>query len=484
MKHKTYIAVLLAGMLALAGCGGSSSTPPTDPPEKTPLEIAQERIEELEGNDNRSEAEKLAENTRICEAGGGKYANGACTPDTTKADNDARIATAKALEAAIGIDGVDPGVTTASIPAFDLDGSGSGNGRSIEINLKKATGTVAALGGWAGADYEGMEGTGAAKHTGMVRSYSNAEAAKKVAFVGSAGEAIHGLMDGSSDNKKDDYTVPAAVADRNIAGSAFPTTGTETYAGNDRKFAGTYMGASGTYECTSSGDDACQASARGDDRILLTGAWTFTPSAGAMLDMTDARYLQFGWWVRKDNDGDPTHAGAFYGSTGSSTLDPFSTVNNDNLVGKATYMGKAAGKFAVSDGLRPADDHSGHFTADARLEADFKSAGSTLSGTISNFRLNDDGTTDPGWSVELQKAMWDGNNDSFKTSATPANDRTVWSIGTAKGTAAGTWEAQLYDDKADGGSNNTPQSVAGKFHSAISTTHEMVGAFGAELQSN
>ena len=477
MKQKTYIAALLAGMLALAGCGGgSSSTNQPDPPrEKTPLEIAQEKIKELEGNDNRSEADKLAENTRICEAGGGKYANGACTPDTTKADNDARIATAKELKAAIGIVGVNPAVTTVSIPAFDLDGAG--DSMSVTINLKKGTGTVAALGGWAGADYEGMEGTGAAKHTGMVRSYSNAEAAKKVAFVGSAGEAIHGLTDSNTSNNKDDYTVPLRVntADENIAGSAFPTTGTETYEGNDRKFAGTYMGASGTYECTGN-DNACRASARGDDGILLTGAWTFTPSAGAMLDMTDDRYLQFGWWVRKDNDGDPTHAGAFYRSTTS--LTPFTEVNNNALVGKATYMGKAAGKFAVSDGLRPADDHSGHFTADARLEADFKSAGSTLSGTINSFRLND-GTTDPGWSVELQKAGWDSSNNRFQTAGT-----TVWSIGTAKGGAAGTWEAQLYDDKADAGSNNTPQSVAGKFHSVISTTHEMVGAFGAELQSN
>ena len=109
--------------------------------------------------------------------------------------------------------------------------------------------------------------------------------------------------------------------------------------------------------------------------------------------------------------------------------------------------------------------------------ADFKATASTLSGTIDNFRLND-GSDDPGWSVELQKAMFDNDGDKFMTNATPDGDQTVWSIGGNKGAASGKWEAQMYDEDTKDGSN-VPTSVVGSFMSTIGTTHEMVGAFGA-----
>ena len=200
-----------------------------------------------------------------------------------------------------------------------------------------------------------------------------------------------------------------------------------------------------------------------------------------MVQMRDASYLQFGWWIRKDKDG-PTHAGVIYGSGGTTALTATTstTIDSTALVGPAKYVGKAAGKFAISDALRPAYDNAGHFTADAELNADFKPTGSTLDGIIDNFRLND-GSDDPGWSVELQKAPFNATGSTFGTATTSTGDRTVWTIDGNKGASSGSWEAQMFDE-AVGPANddsNVPTSVVGSFSSNHQRTHEMVGAFGA-----
>jgi hypothetical protein len=385
----------------------------------------------------------------------------------------ARVATAKAFKAAIDAprsattSDADPVVITpTSIPSFDPDGDTSDTSDSTAALTLKKGDAVAALGNWKGTDYTGMTGSGTTKTTGMVRVYSNEEAAKSVSFISEGGMAIHGLMLETATSVTGDYTVPLANA-AHTESAVFPSSGTTTYTGDDRKFAGTYRGAPGTYECTDATD--CTATADG----ISGGEWTFTPSAGAMLQEKDESYLQFGWWYRKDKDG-PTHAGGFYGVGGTTTLTAVDTTNTATLTGEATYTGKAVGKFAISDPLRPASDDSGHFTADAELVADFKGAGSDLSGTIDNFRLND-GSADPGWSVELKKNPTAVTNGAFGN----ATNGTVWSIGDVSSAADGEWEARMYDDKESDG-NNTPQYVLGSFMSSISTTHSMAGAFGAE----
>ena len=334
------------------------------------------------------------------------------TAAMNQADEDARkaaTAMAKALKKAIEtVNGIEskPLVTTSNIPVIGTDADST-----AAITLK-AGDAVASLGGWKGMDYAGTEATGDAKTIGQYRRYSNPAADKSVTFTSEAGEAIHKLTRNSG-APVGDYATPTK-ADKNIGGSMFPTAGTTTYTGDGRKFSGTYMDAPGIYQCTVT---SCTAKAGGTSGITLTGTWTFTPNAGAMLTQKDSEYLYFGWWVRKDKDG-PTHAGALYGTIPDDGISGESpAINNSDgaLVGKATYMGKAAGKFAISDSLRPTEDDAGHFTADAELMADFKTSNSTLSGTINNFRLND-GSSDPGWSVELQKTMYSANK--FKTAGT------------------------------------------------------------------
>lgn len=430
--------IALAAAFALAACGGGGNgvsdngVPATDPRDQQIAELTEEN-ERLRNEKENAEAEEAAKATS---------------------------ATAKALRAAImkGVDGGTTAVTTASIPVL-----GTGDDATTVISLKKGD-SAGSLGGWNGTDYAGEDGTGDAKTTGMVRTYSNPGATKSVAFGTEAGEAIHGLAR-TSGTPAGDYTVTSG-ANPNIGG--FPE-GTQTYESGDT-VTGSFMGAPGTYTCTGGSD--CTSVHSGDGTSLATGTWTFTPSPGAMLQMKDATYLHFGWWLRKDKDG-PTHAGAIYGST--TGLTAVTGINNAALVAKATYMGKAAGKFAISDPLRPANDNAGHFTANAELTADLKAADSTLSGTIDTFRLND-GSDDPGWSVELQKAGF--VTDKFRTADTPDGDQTVWSVGGNKGAASGRWEAQMFDENANDGSN-VPTSVVGSFQSSIGTTHELVGAFGA-----
>jgi len=443
-------AATLAGALALAGCGGGDTI--TTAKDLTPDE--RDRLK------RQMVAADCAKKGKLYDADENDCADKPVDP-TVKDRTD----TAKALKGAFDQDGdLSVGATTT------LTKTGGEQDDFPQITLKKQAAMVDALGGWNGADYKGENGSGATKQTGMARLYSNQGSGDPISFAQFA--VGDGGLSGTP-NGEGAYPITPANTGTNVGGTAFPKRGQETYTGADRKFDGTYNGVSGEYQCT--GSNACTAGFRSEEGILLAGTWTFKPIAGATVRKGDADYLYFGWWVRKDKDDKPTHSRAVYGKAG--TLSPLtdSVIDNTALQGPATYTGKAAGKFAVSDPLDAAKDDSGHFTADAMLTADFKAGGSTLEGTIDEFRLND-GATDPGWTVKLKEAMFDAGDDIWESSP---SDGTEWHIGEAKGDASGSWEAQMYagDDKG----NNTPGHVVGAFHSEIGSTHEVHGAFGAEL---
>ena len=419
-------------------------------------EEAQDELDDIEEANNKKAAEEAQE------------ALTAKAKELSKA-----IAAVQALSPA-------PTVSATSIGQIDL---GGGNNSDVITLKKDSDAVVMALGNWMGTKYVGSAGTGDTSSTGETRVYSNAEDPDSVPFIGPAGEAIHGLTATTAEDDGNAYGLTAGAHAGIGTGdqSPFPKTGTTTYKGDDRKFAGTFMSAPGTYECT--GSAACTAGPNSDGAIVLAGVWTFTPDSGAMLSVADKTYLQFGWWLRKDGDG-PSHAGAFTRATGVTAVDStaINGVNRTSTTVTATYTGSAAGKFAVSDPLRPMEDNAGHFTANAKLTAEF-SAATMLSGTIDKFRLND-GNDDPGWTVSLQKAGH--TSDAFGTAAT-ATAQTVWSIGEAKGMKSGEWSAQMYEDVGD--DNTTPDSVIGTFESSFGAhvgsrnTHSMVGAFGAGLDN-
>jgi hypothetical protein len=334
----------------------------------------------------------------------------------------------------------------------------------------KAGDSAGALGGWAGTNYALTTGTGASKITNEAVVYTNKGPARSVSFA-DAGHAV----DTSGANEGYLTTVVAA----NAMATAFTHSGTQTHPIPDRSNAlyirGTYDGAPGEYRCT--GTCTSTNDGKGSPRVL-DGTWHFKPDAGAMVSQPDATYLYYGWWVNKDKDGVPKAASAFTGTIG--TIPDLS--NPAILTGSATYAGNAAGKFAMSNPL-DGTGNGGHFTANAMLEATFGSGTTAgVTGTIDNFRLND-GSEDPGWSVELKRAGWDSDADIFGGTV---NAMTVWSINGNKAPASGTWRGTMYDempgDPPGGDGSNIPTTVTGTFYSEFSTIGRMVGAFGAEKQ--
>ena len=291
-------------------------------------------------------------------------------------------------------------------------------------------------------------------------------------------------------------SLAADISDPKIMADMFPTVGSKTFSpaegATEILVPGTYHGASGTYRCIGT----CVATVTTGGGISLSDAWEFAHSAGAMVSVSDADYLAFGWWLNKDKDGEPTAASAFFSTVGA-TRPPLTGVNA--IVGSATYAGKAAGKFAMSNPLDSTGD-GGHFTADATLTAKFSGTGAGITGMIDNFMANDQSVP---WSVALNNrhlasdavGAAPGNNIGTNGVITSAPDytatpnvddskTTVWSIDGNSAPASGTWSGQMYDETqgaADDGSN-VPTTVLGRFQSEFGSVGSMVGAFGAEKE--
>ncbi len=358
----------------------------------------------------------------------------------------------------------------------------------VPLPRMKAGASAGSLGGWKGTNYAHTDPGTKVANSAVV--YTNQGGATTKVFSSEYGDGNPSATDGTyaADNRRLTLTGGLAANKKKMA-SKFPTVGEQIYkadapGGNTVSFSGKYDGASGTYTCTPTASDACKA-AHSSSGITLTGGWTFTHGSGAMVSRPDADYLYFGWWLRKDKDGVPTHASAFVGLEGTvttATTDVSAATFNG---GSATYTGKAAGKFALSNPLDATGD-AGHFTADAELTAKFGVNAAPnnggISGMIDNFMAN--GKSVP-WSVKLNRAQW-GTTGAFASTAMPANtidEGTVWSINGNPAPESGKWEGQMYDEKPSGATNddgsNVPTTVIGKFQSEFGSIGRMVGAFGA-----
>lgn len=252
----------------------------------------------------------------------------------------------------------------------------------------EAGASAGALGSWNGRDYSHSMGTGDAKVTHEARVYTNQGPGRSRPFsqahtVLAAGDANAGSL-----------LVDTAEEFALVMATAFTHSGIQNHAVPERSDAvyvrGTYDGAPGEYSCptgcTSTNDGKGSPSALG-------GTWHFTPDTGAMVHQPDAEYLYYGWWVRKNSDGEPMAASAFAGVVEPNPNDLDRGGDLTALTGSATYEGNAAGKWAMSNPLT-GTGNGGHFTADAELKATF-GTGTTagVTGTIDNFRLNDLSTT-------------------------------------------------------------------------------------------
>ena len=272
--------------------------------------------------------------------------------------------------------------------------------------------------------------------------------------------------------------------------------------GENREYveiSGSFHGVSGTYRCDPGSTDGtnCAVSvaakgftlgattgAAGAARVFSTtdGVWTFKPADPKAMVMSsqDGAYASYGWWIHKAaNDGDFT-ASAFVSNKNTVTA----ATGLDALNGKATYMGGAAGKYALASSTGGTND-AGHFTAMVTLEADFNANTADadtatavgITGMIDNFMGADGMPRD--WSVKLNGspiANGGGIGDASDNDADNA-PATVWTIGENAAKAAGSWTGTLYENK-----NGVPQVATGTFNAKYGSAGSMVGAFGANKQ--
>ena len=283
----------------------------------------------------------------------------------------------------------------------------------------------------------------------------------------------------------------ATLTAPNVASSSFDhTAGTKEFErGNNLQrvsIPGTYHGVSGTYYCTPAADSTCaaQVAASGftlggtaDSDNAFTaggGTWTFKPTdpETRIMSTPDGSYASYGWWLHKSADGDTFTASAFVARRGDA--DAASGINDLN--GKATYMGGAAGKYALYSATGGTND-AGHFTARATLEANFttNTTETAITGTIDNF-IGADGQS-RNWSVKLNGSQIGDAGEIGNASASTGAD-TTWTIDGTAADDSGDWTGSLQENGDDG----VPAIGTGTFYTEYGTAGKMVGAFGVNKQ--
>ena len=87
--------------------------------------------------------------------------------------------------------------------------------------------------------------------------------------------------------------------------------------------------------------------------------------------MPDAIYASYGWWLHKSEDDSKGYTASAFVDDGKGAVRRLEGIQRiAGLRGTATYVGGAAGKYALSSSTGGTND-AGHFTAKATLEADF-----------------------------------------------------------------------------------------------------------------
>ena len=376
------------------------------------------------------------------------------------AEMKAMTAMNRALKMAIGSAG---GTATHSDKGLTVDPDGD-TGEMTEVTLKAGM----------GMSYSHMDAKAKVSYEAMVYSDRGMPTMKKFSEVYDDGQ------NGYTAASRELSGAGNLNADK-VAGSMFPTAATQTYEGtggaNEVSIPGTYDGAMGTYFCTGT----CEAQ-RTADGIDLVGTWRFVHEKDATVSRPDPNYLYYGWWVRKDDskDGEPTHTNVFADHIGLAGA-IVSGMNDDAFGrGSATYMGSAAGKFAMTN-TAAGTAEGGHFTADVTLTAKFGATTADnrtgLSGMIDNFMA---GNESKPWSVTLNNQEWNGTGGTTSTEMA-----TVWSIDGNKAAAAGTWEGRAFDTATTGAADdgsNVPTDIIGTFNAKFETSGSMIGAFGTKKQ--
>ena len=183
---------------------------------------------------------------------------------------------------------------------------------------------------------------------------------------------------------------------------------------------GTFRDVAGTFTCAASA--TCGAALTFDKDGGVTNAsdagagWMFEATEGlaAMIPVPDPDYVEYGYWLTKNDDDEPTGFNVFYNGVGAyatAVVLPAQPAADADAI-TANYAGDAAGKYLVRDSNGDATAGPGYFTATATLKAVINPTGAdgnayTVSGEISEFM--DDGAMPMG---DLVVTLNDGDPDT------------------------------------------------------------------------
>ena len=391
------------------------------------------------------------------------------------ADKMAMMATAMKLHAGISAPAGDVTSPAATDRAAGYNATGDflvsvGDGTTtpepVELSEDEDT-PIAAQYGWTGMRLTAESDDG---DTYEAVVYSNiGEPTEGAKFNAGGGDAGGYALDATTG----ELVIQTATTDvqARVASPSFDhSAGTKEFEKGDNQervmIPGSYHGVSGTYYCAPSTGETCSASVAASGFTLTGGTWNFKPTdpETRLMSSPDATYASYGWWIKKSANGETFTASAFeanHALPGASGI--------DTLMGTATYMGGAAGKYALRSMTGGTND-AGHFTARATLEADFSD--NTITGAIDNFIGADGQSRD--WSVELKEAAVTGAGVISRTD----DDDTVWTMDGTAASASGEWAGTLLDN----GDDNVPQAGTGTFYTEFGSEGKMVGAFGVNKQ--
>lgn len=415
--------------------------------------------------------------------------------DAADAARAAMIATAAKLYAGISapLGDVDSPAATDRAAAYNAaetgitvsNGDGTNN-RTAELSEDKDA-MVADNAGWEGKSYTRTMPAAEGAYEAVV--YSNVEEPEEGRMFGSLATvtetgAFEYQLDGDGALGID--TSDAATPASRVGGSNFDqSAGTKRFMLPDntiaRMISGTFHGVAGTYSCTPTAGTTCAANLVDGGFELGTvaadntftnngGTWTFTPTdaMARVMSAADTAYASYGWWLHKAANDGPFTASAFVDELG--TVGAASGL--DNLNGTATYVGGAAGQYALSSSTGGTND-AGYFTARATLEADFTNNDdpAAITGTIDMFKGADGESRN--WEVALAGSTI-GDTGEIGT----ATEGTTWTIDGTDADADGNWAGTLRNN----GTDLVPQVATGTFYTEYGTAGKMVGAFGANKQ--
>ena len=395
------------------------------------------------------------------------------------------------------VQGEDAGLGGTDAPAIGADRVDGAYGLSIERDRMATTVTITVQGAAEGDDEEFMQakdfGDGRTMHTRTMDANEDGDVVTEVVIVSTdieapkatkfATEHMFNTNPTAADAADPGVNQSLMVLTANVgmwSSSEFPSTPgtTRDYPAdddatedvNEAAIDGKFDGADGTFECLSAD---CSIETDDDGKLeTVGGTWRFTPADGATVDVDDADYLHYGFWLMRTTDADGATTYNEVQTFAVSSVDPSGTVAG--VDGTAEYNGGAVGVYVknVFDSKGAIDTAtSGHFTADVSLTATFgqtvdndiaPNLTETLSGTINNFQLA--GEEENEWSVNLQS-----DNELVD--------------GTASGTANGGGVPGTFNATFHGALNNTdptvqPSSVVGEFNANFGNG-TVAGGFGA-----